>query len=518
MGNEDDEGRGRQDQPSELMDDGAHWVGPVSHPVGDGETLPASEAAGAQGEGGPAKSPSEGVGGPVPDEERPGSPGRATLGGLPQAGEDWVSAPRWSSPSSTMPWGGSGWSGPPRGGAFEWGPYGSGPPPPRRRRRVWPIALAGLILVAGAVGAGLGAAVGGKPGSGRPLSSGTLAGVNAGQLEVNRIAHQVEPALVDITSTLGYDSGSAAGTGMILTSSGEVLTNNHVIEGATSISVQIDGKGPSYAAKVVGTDPKADVALLQMQGASGLHTVSLGNSSTASVGEPVVAIGNALDLQGSPTVTDGTISALDRSITASDASGASPEHLKGLIQTDAPLAPGNSGGPLLDAKAQVVGMDTAAAAGSPTGSASNVGFAIPINTAMSVVDGIRSGSTAGGIQLGAGDRGFLGVLVCSVGYVQSATPGSQCWVGFAGFGQSVALPVSSGAVVIQVVPNSAAEKAGLQTGDVIVSCNSKAVTSPSALTKDLSPYKPDQKVTIGWVDSGGAQHQATVTLGHGPAA
>ena len=154
---------------------------------------------------------------------------------------------------------------------------------------------------------------------------------------------------------------------MILTADGEILTNNHVVAGATSVTVTLFGQTNALAAHVVGTDPSEDVALVQIDHASGLPTVTFGNSGQTQVGDSVLAIGNALALAGGPTVTEGIISAENRSLTAENDSGQT-ENLTGLIQTDAAINPGNSGGPLVNAQAQVVGMNTAVAS-STTGNA-----------------------------------------------------------------------------------------------------------------------------------------------------
>ena len=218
-------------------------------------------------------------------------------------------------------------------------------------------------LAGGAAGGGIAAAFGGSAPTGTAAVHLAPSTNLAGQQTTNvaTIAAQVDPAVVSVTSEAvvnvsngfgGFggsyqEQATLEGTGMIVTSSGEVITNNHVIEGARSISVNLDGSTKSYAAKLVGTDPTDDVALLQIEGVSGLPTVTFGNSSSIQVGDPVVAIGNALALGSSPTVTTGIISAENRTITAADGSGNS-ETLHGLFQTDAAINPGNSGGPLVD--------------------------------------------------------------------------------------------------------------------------------------------------------------------------
>jgi S1-C subfamily serine protease len=286
------------------------------------------------------------------------------------------------------------------------------------------------------------------PGSGshgiNSLGASTLASSYA-TADAPSIAAQVDPGIVDVTSTLGDQGAIAAGTGMVVTSSGEVLTNNHVIQGATSIEVLLAGTGPSYTAHVVGADPTDDVALLQIDGASGLQTVTLGDSSAVSVGDPVVALGNALGRQGPPSVSQGHVTALNQTITATDQGGGNPETLNGLIQIDAPIQPGDSGGPLVDASGKVIGMDSAADGGGFNGQApSTVGFAIPINSAMAIVKQLEAGG-ASPSSVPTGHGALLDVDV------QDATA------------QGV-----SGALVVQVPSGSPAASAGIVAGDVIV--------------------------------------------------
>jgi len=185
-----------------------------------------------------------------------------------------------------------------------------------------------------------------------------------------------------------------AGTGMIIRSSGVVLTNNHVIAGATSITVTLVGETESHPARVIGTDPGRDIALIQIEGMTGgLPTVTLGNSSMAVQGDGVIAIGNALALAGGPTVTEGIVSAENRSLTTQNESGALVEHLTGLIQTDAPINPGNSGGPLVDSRGDVIAMNTAVATSSAGNApAQNVGFAIATNSIRPVIASIMLGA------------------------------------------------------------------------------------------------------------------------------
>jgi len=205
------------------------------------------------------------------------------------------------------------------------------------------------------------------------------------------IVAKVEPAVVLVQ---GRDAGTIAeeGTGMIVTSSGEIVTNDHVIAGASSVTVVLSGTSTSVSATVVGTDVTDDIALLKIQGTD-LPTVTFANSSSVAVGDGVVAIGYALGLSGDPTVTDGIVSAENRSITASDSNGESSEELTGLFQTDAAISSGDSGGPLVDSSGDVIGMDSASAASDASATAQNIGFAIPSNKLVAVIAELRTGAT-----------------------------------------------------------------------------------------------------------------------------
>src|SRR5215831_7652968 len=271
-------------------------------------------------------------------------------------------------------------------------PYGAYPvPEPPRRPHRHVLGLTATAVVALAVGAGTGVAVA----SHGSTPTGTATATSKTELSTSQIASRVSPGLVDVTSTLGYAGATAAGTGIVLTSNGEVLTNNHVINGATSVKVTDIGNGKTYQATVVGYDASHDIAVLQLSGASGLTTTT-GDSSTVRVGDSVVGIGNAGGKGGTPSVAAGTVTALNQSITASDEGSSSSERLSGLIETNADIQAGDSGGPLVNSHGQVIGVDTAASSGSggssdPFGGfgdngSSNSGqqtttqaFAIPIN-------------------------------------------------------------------------------------------------------------------------------------------
>jgi S1-C subfamily serine protease len=326
-------------------------------------------------------------------------------------------------------------------------------------------------------------------------------------LSTSAIASNLDPGLADITSTLGDQQAISAGTGMVLTSTGEVLTNNHVIAGATSIQVRDIGNGRSYTAKVVGYTESNDVAVLQLQGASGLQTADLGNSAKAATGQKVVALGNAGGKGGTPSVVTGKITALGSSITAVDDGDGVAEHLTGLIRTNADIQPGDSGGALADTAGQVIGMDTAASTAAQTGpqeassttSVPTTAFSIPINTALSIASQIEAGSSSATVHIGG--TGFLGVAVAS-----SEGPDG----GFGG--QSTA-----GAVIEQVLPGSAAAQAGLASGDTIVSVGGHDISTSSAMQTAIEGYHPGDSVSVTWTDQFGQANTATVVLTTGPA-
>jgi S1-C subfamily serine protease len=397
-------------------------------------------------------------------------------------------------------------------------PEPTGSPGRRISRRLLVVA-ASLSLIAATAGVGMGwtAATALGPSS-QPVSSGgstatggSSGGSSAGRafvpsaggtqggtagVDLQAIASKVDPAIVDINTAVktAQGTGQAAGTGMILTSSGEVLTNNHVVDGATSINVTIAGHSGTYAATVIGVDPSADVALIQLQGVSGLPTVTLADSSTLKVGDPVVALGNALGQGGTPSETAGNVTALDQSI-AAGAGGGNSEQLSGMIQMNAQISPGDSGGAVVNSSGQVVGMITAGASqGYSSTAPTTVGFAVPASTARSVVDQIVSGTS--GSQIILGQVGYLGVSVSG----QSSGAASS----------------TSGAVVVGVEAGSPAEHAGITSGSVITSVEGNPVSSVADLGTILHQTKPGQQVQVAWTDQGG-NHSASVTLVAGPA-
>jgi S1-C subfamily serine protease len=327
-------------------------------------------------------------------------------------------------------------------------------------------------------------------------------GSSSAALSTSAIVSRTDPGLVDVISTLDYGQATAAGTGLVLTSTGEVLTNNHVVAGATSIKVRDIGDGRTYSAKVVGYSDSKDVAVLQLSGASGLATVSIGNSNTVAPSQRIVAIGNAEGRDGTPAVVTGTVISTGNTITAVDSGDGVEEHLEGMIQTDANIEPGDSGGPLVNSSGQVVGMDTAASTSNSGGYGTTAdqtteAFSIPINRAISLAEQIEAGKSSATIHIGP--TAFLGVEIDN-----SDTNGN-------GLGQS-----SNGVEIAGVVPGTAAAKAGLSRGDVITSVGGHQITSDSDLQTVIEDYRPGDKVTVDWSGQFGQGQSARVTLTAGP--
>jgi S1-C subfamily serine protease len=344
---------------------------------------------------------------------------------------------------------------------------------------------------------------GGYPGSfGGSGSSGSQNSQGSGPSDAASIAARVDPGLVDVNTTVDYGAAQAAGTGMVLTSNGEVLTNNHVIEGATTISVTDVGNGKTYAATVVGYSVTKDVAVLQLTGASGLQTITEG--SPASTGEQVVGIGNAGGTGGTPSYAGGTVTATGQSITASDEISGSSEHLTGMIETNADIESGDSGGPLVNAAGQVVGMDTAGSSTFQFGSQSGgTGYAIPIGTATSVAAQIKAGHASSAVHIGS--TAFLGVSLSGSG----SGSGS-------GFGNSAP---ANGVEIGGTVSGSPAAGSGLAEGDVITAVDGHSVSSDTALqTVMVNDVRPGERVTVQYTDTSGQQHSVSVVLASGPPA
>jgi len=419
-------------------------------------------------------------------------------------------------------------------------PYGQAPPRHRKRPQARGLRSAAAVLVvaaAVAAGAGISRVVwpgGLQPSTAAPAPSGaggatspsttlpggygyspfggSTGGVGSpstsegagGPSDVSAIASKVDPALVDVNVAFNYQDAEGAGTGIVLTSNGLVLTNNHVINEATKISATDVGNGKTYPVTVLGYDNKQDVALLQLQGASGLATARL-STSAPSVGEAVVAIGNAGGTGGMPTSAGGSVTALDQSIRASDALTETNEHLSGLIEVNANIEAGDSGGSLVNVAGKVIGMDTAASASFAFSSSGNQGFAIPITEALGIVNQIESGK--GNSIVHVGPTAFIGLLL-----LPSSGPSSTSSPTF-GSGQ---VPTTNGLDVSSVVSGSPAQQAGITGGDVITTFNGKTVSSDLQLTHMLVAFRPGQKVTLGWVTATGQAQTAALTLASGP--
>lgn len=296
--------------------------------------------------------------------------------------------------------------------------------------------------------------------------------------------------VVTIVSVLDYDENSqAAGTGTIMTSNGYILTNNHVIAGATSIKVTVESTNKTYTATVVGSDKTNDVAVLKIADVSGLTPASYATSNTVKVADAVTDVGNA-EGTGDLVAATGTVTALAQSITVQGERAGESEKLTNLIQISADVVSGDSGGPLVNSSGKVIGMVTAASAAS-----TNVtGFAIPIKTALAIAAQIRSGVATSTVTIGY--PAFLGVQIAA-GSDSSTT---------------------AGAAVAGAIAGTPAETLGLVAGDTITSVDGTPVASATALSTVISAHKVGDRVTVTWTDAAGATHTATAALVAGPAA
>jgi S1-C subfamily serine protease len=434
------------------------------------------------------------------------------------------------------------------------------PPPPRPpRRRIGLLSYVAVALVAGALGAGSVVALYHPASSSNavplpsssglapaPLPTGAIPapsaapGTSAGE---SGVVSKIEPGLVIINTALQYNSERAAGTGMVITSGGLVLTNNHVIEDATQITATVVSTGRTYDARVVGYDVTGDVALIQMEGVSGLHTVPIGTSAGLKVGQPVVAMGNA-EGQSMIVPATGSITGLNQTITASDQGGTiTSETLHGMIETNADIVSGDSGGPLANASGQVIGMNTA---GNDVQFQTQTaeGFAIPINTALKIADQIDAGQASSAVSIGYPP--FIGIYIAQG---SNASPQAQeeqqegngfgggfgnggFGGGYGGFGNggspgcynsdagltapSTIANVSSGTLIVGVICGSPAEGAGMTAGSVITAVNGQAIGSPDDLTSVVSKYRPGDTIAVTWVSPSGQRTTSNISLTSGP--
>jgi S1-C subfamily serine protease len=446
----------------------------------------------------------------------------------------------------------SGYGEPPAGPTMPMPPM---PPPPRRR--VGALSYLLVALAAGALGAGSVVALyhpasntsaSAQPSSAAPapvpLPSGAIPqpgnaspGTSPGE---QAIVNKVAPGLVIINTTLQYNSENAAATGMVINPDGLVLTNNHVIEDSTSITART-ATGHQYQAKVLGYDVTGDMALIQLEGAHGLQTVPLGDSASVKTGDSVVAMGNA-EGQNAIVPVSGQVTALNQTITAGDQGGSvSSETLHNMIQTNANIVSGDSGGPLANSAGRVIGMDTA---GNDGGFAvqqqSSAGYAIPIDTALAVARQIAQGRASSTVTIGYPP--FMGIYI---GQGPNSNPKAQAGQqngsfggnGYGGFGgngyggsgnqscdnsnrnlapvENIA-NVSSGTLILGTICGSPAAAVGMTAGSVITAVNGQAIGSPESLTGVVSKFRPGDTISVTWVSPSGQQTTSTIKLTAGP--
>jgi S1-C subfamily serine protease len=359
-------------------------------------------------------------------------------------------------------------------------PPGARPAPPlttlpMQRRGRSAVGLVALVAVVAALAGLMGIVVGVRlddnraaPGapprtaSDRPLDVADPRADGLGRIDVATVADRLAPSVVTISADISQAgrSGGSVGTGMIITSDGEILTNAHVVEGATAIRVRLAGETEPRAATLLASDPSNDLALLRITG-DGFWPVTFADPESIRIGDEVVAIGFALDLDGEPSVTRGIVSALDRTISTS--AGA----LNGLIQTDAAISSGNSGGPLVNGAGEVVGINTAVARGSATTAASNIGFAISSGEAISVIESLRTHSD-GTVR----EQGYLGIGLAD------RTDGGQ------------------GAVITEVQPGTPAAEAGMLEGDIVLAVDDSVIEGSLGLIATIRDREPGQAISI----------------------
>ena len=438
-------------------------------------------------------------------------------------------------------------------------PYGPIPPMPPRppRRRVGMLSYLLVALAAGALGAGSVVALyhpASSSSSGQaapqpssralnpqPLPTGAIPQPSNGGASASgneqAIVNKVAPGLVIIDTTLQYNGEQAAATGMVIRSDGLVLTNNHVIEDSTAITART-ANGHRYPAKVLGYDVTGDIALIQLQGASGLKTVPLGSSKNLKTGDSVVALGNA-EGQNAIIPAAGQITALNQTITAGDQGGSvSQETLHNMIQANANIVSGDSGGPLANAAGQVIGMDTAGNDGGFSVQQDSSGYAIPIDNALKVAQQILAGQASSTVAIGYPP--FMGVYIGqgsnsdpqAQAEQQNAGNGGLGGNGFGGFGgngnqncytsdRNLVAPnsianVNSGTLILGVICNGPAQAAGMTAGSVITAVNGQAIGSPDSLTGTVSKFKPGATIKVTWVSPSGQRSTSSVNLTAGP--
>ncbi|ORW71313.1 S1C family serine protease [Mycolicibacter senuensis] len=345
---------------------------------------------------------------------------------------------------------------------------------PHRPSRWWLLSLTAAVI--STAGLGLGAV----PAQAAPT-------LPKPPLDPSAMVAQVGPSVVNIDAQMGYQSAVGAGTGIVLDPSGVVLTNNHVIAGATNLTVVSVANGQSYEVDVLGFDRSHDVAVLQLRGASGLPPANIGDSSKVAVGDPVVAMGNAGGQGGTPSAVPGKVIGLNQTVSAADELTGTTETLTNMIKADTAIRPGDSGGPMVNAAGQVIGMNTAASDNYKFAQPGGEGYAIPINQAMAIAGQIRSGISSPTVHIG--ETAFMGVGV---------------------------VDRDGGARVAQVLDGTPAAESGIARDDVITSVNGRPVNSATDLTDVLDQRHPGDIITLTWRTPMGSEHSATITLVPGP--
>ena len=336
-------------------------------------------------------------------------------------------------------------------------------PTPRRKGRVGSLLLALLVglaggLVGGAFAAGVTDGIDGSSGS-PVVTAAKVDQAKVGNTSVAKAAAVISPSVVTIDSLA--DDGESIGTGIIISSDGDVVTNAHVVENATEVRVVLNGETEPRKAKVLAADAGNDLALVRIDNITGLTAATFADPESLAVGDQVVAVGYALDLDGGASVTSGIISALNRTMQNEDGA------LNALIQTDAAISSGNSGGPLINMEGHVVGVNTAVYRSTETSAANNIGFAISVGEVKRVIEVLRS--EAGGEKRA---QGYLGIAL------SDRTDGGV------------------GAVVSEVAADSPAETSGLKVRDIILQVNDQPITGQGALIGIIRDATPGEEVEI----------------------
>ena len=376
------------------------------------------------------------------------------------------------------------------------------PPPPRHRasRLAGPLtAVVALAVAAGAIGYAIGdnpsAPRASSPFNNYPIGNSSpgsgsnpfnFPGFNfpgsahnySSSTDVPDAVTNSEAALVDFQTSIDDGQASGAATGIVLTSGGLVLTNNHVIDGATTVSVTDLGNSKTYSGTVLGYSVADDVALVKLQGASGLQTATFDTSPTS--GQDVYAVGNAGGYGGTPTVTAGKLTSLSAKVDASDSLTGTSESLSGMLATNANVISGDSGGELASTSGEVLGVVTA--------SGPNGGFAIPASRALSIVHEIESGEASATVHVG--ETALLGVDVSSS---------------------------HSGAYVESVLSGTAASSAGITVHSTVTSVDGTTISSSAGLRSEMLSLQVGERVSVHWTTSSGLARSAEVTLTSGPA-